>query len=147
MEENKRKLVRHAIAALLAPLAGDGDEPFVAVYKGRKNDFMGASPVCCVVSTGSRPDIRSHAGFTDTHYLEVINFVAFATDGEPEDYELVEDQLDELYAAIVETLIPHAGKTDNWKALRFDDRSEITDIELGGKKYWLESIPVRVEMI
>lgn len=149
----RRSLVRKSIGAKLeADLVG-ASLPAAAFAAYTKTDFGGASPVITLSSSGSDIPPLTPVGSTETHYFEINTLIIRpnqAEDTEGYTESNVEDILDDMYDEIKEWISNNReDKSDEkvWRHIAIAARSNIIPIvDDGGKGYFMENIPIVVEV-
>lgn len=152
MTFNTRKHTRQAIGAKMnADLVGE-NLPAAAFAFYHKSDFDGASPVITLSTAGADEPPLTPVGSIQTYFYEVSSLVMRpnATEvlaGYSE--EDVEDALDDVYDAIRQWISQNRKDKENgeWKHVAIEGRSSIIPIvDPGGRGYFMENIPIRVEV-
>lgn len=147
MAQQNREVVRNQLATLLNAKLVTADAIVQAVYNYRTSDFAGLSPVVIVSSGGSnreaisgmpQPGVRNAVFFLTVHV-----FVRYAATGWTE--AQAEDRLDLIERTVVGVLDDNARVTDVWNAIDYQADSVRDDLEIGGKMYIRETIPIGVE--
>jgi len=147
-----RKLTRLAIGAKMeADLVGEG-LPAADFASYHKSDFGGASPVITISTSGSGLPPLTTQGSSYSYYFEVNTLVI-----RPNQTEIVagytesdaEDALDDVYDAIKEWIANNRKDAVNgeWDYVAIEARSNIIPIvDDGGRGYFMENIPIKVEV-
>lgn len=147
-----RKLTRKAIGSKLeADLVGE-NLPVAAFAAYTKTDFDGASPVVTLASSGSGLPPMTPEGSSQTFYYEINTLIIRPNQAEIEGGYTeadVEDALDDVYNEIREWIAFNRSDVDNqvWKYIAIAARSNIIPIvDDGGRGYYMENIPIVVEV-
>jgi len=135
-----RETVRDALTALLtAGLSGIAQE----VVGHRVSDPAGKTPVVAVLSGGSLRERLTFQGTRPTFYL-TIQVLVLAEDATGYTEADAEDKLDLLEKTIA-GILESNWRTASWSGLTWE-RSEVLDVAIGGHAYYLEIIPVTVQV-
>jgi hypothetical protein len=143
-----RKVLREALATLLATaLVGTG-LPVNAVYAYQVADFKGKSPVVFVTSAGAwRRNPEHSARSTSIAYLDVNVLVLYSDGTASWTEQHSEERLDLIEKKVGEVV---ANNSENpaqpWMFLDFAGRSEVTSVVIGGKDYSWEIIPLQAQL-
>ena len=147
MTQQNREAVRDQLATLLNAKLVAADSIVQAVYNYRTSDFAGLSPVVIVSSGGSNRELISgmpQPGVRNAVFLLTVHvFVRYAATDWTE--AQAEDRLDLIERTIVGVLDDNARVTDVWNAIDYQADSVRDDLEIGGKMYIRETIPIGVE--
>lgn len=139
-----RKTVRTALATLLqTALVGTG-KPAQAVYAYRVGDFGGQFPVVCLGASGASHSAMTLQGGRAVFGIDVYVFVLYS-DGSAWTETQAENALDDIEQIIADTVNANRSGA-SWRALSFNGESEIDITVIGGKDYWREVIPIKVEV-
>lgn len=141
---------RTALAALLEAAA---DAAFgagaVTVYGHMETNPGGLSPLVALASEGSDRTALTARGNRATYTITVNLFVLRGRDADYTDAD-ADQYLDELEAVVADVVEAHrsGGGGVPWKALRYAEASRIAaPVEMdGAEQYWLEPIPLQVEV-
>lgn len=151
MTTHTRKQTRQAIgSAMEGDLVGT-NQPAQAFAYHHKTDFEGQSPVITISSAGSDEPPFTPLGSTQVYFYEINTLVMRPNITESATYSEsdVEDSLDDLYEAVRVWISQNREDTVNgeWKYISIDARSNIIPIvDDGGRGYFIENIPIRVEV-
>ena len=147
-----RKLTRKAIGSKMeGDLIGE-TKPAADFASYHKTDFGGASPVITLSSAGSGLPPLTPIGSTQTYYYELNSLII-----RPNQTEInagytesdAEDALDDVYDAIKNWINNNRKDTINgeWDYVAIEARSSIIPIvDDGGRGYFMENIPIKVEV-
>ena len=148
-----RKEIRKAIGAKLeADLVGES-LPAAAFASYSKTDFGGASPAITMASSGSDVPPLTPVGSTDTHYFEINTLIIRPNESEKSagyTESDAEDALDDVYNEIrqwIELNRKDKSTERMWQHVAIAARSNILPIvDDGGRGYYMENIPIVVEV-
>jgi len=135
-----RETVRDALVTLLdAALSGT-----VKTVTGSKvGDMAGKTPLVAVLSSGVSRERMTFLGTIPTFYLEIQTWVRQATtDWTNAQAEDALDTIESLIAGVIEDNV----ETDDWTSLEYAGQSVVMDLIGGGISYYMERIPLRVNM-
>lgn len=149
----RRSDVRKAIGAKIeADLVGES-LPAAAFAAYTKTDFDGASPVITLASSGSDIPPLTPLGSTDTHYFEINTLIIRPNQAETDSgysESDSEDALDNVYEEIKQWISNNRkdkSVEEIWKHIAIAARSNIIPIiDDGGRGYFMENIPIVVEV-
>lgn len=130
---DSRKAARAALKTLLETIT-----TFEGVYDQLQADFGGLSPICMLASDGSRPaETTTLAGYEREHAILIgLWWARHAT---------VEDDIDDLSAAVWDVLEANTGPTNDWGGLTIDEQFSQQDWPIvDGVMYRLEVIRVLI---
>ena len=144
-----RKIRRDRLVLHLTnDLTGTGN-PAEAVFGFDKRNFEGQSPVVLVLSEGTA---RSPFGMGSSLYDAPMRFVilSFVREADEEagiTAENTEDDLDNMEAAIADSIMAHRKDPPYWYNLMFlGEFSTIIPALAGGKAYKMEQMMVQAEV-
>lgn len=147
MANTSREAVRDALATLLATELNSAGLVETANVLNYATEDLTNSPIVQVISAGSaRPRLVRHQYRTSTTtnahlYLEVVVFLVRPNSGESQTEAEAEDTLDSIEKTIADTLDANQD-TANWKIIEYDGRTILIAVDMGGARYWMETIPV-----
>lgn len=146
-----RESVRDGLAGLINTAVVAAGLPADMVYAYLVADFGKRRSIVTVTWNGTRRERYTHQGNRPTFYLMLNNFVLYADANTtpPWTEANAEDRLDTLEAIEAGVLEAHRVYPGYWGAIDYDARSTVMFLdqtELGGNKYWVEEIPVKVEV-
>lgn len=133
MSQPNRKTARDAFCTFLAPLAGDGAEPFKAILNADSSGVDGRSPLLLVYSSGSRRQpLELYSSNLDNDFRIEVNILVAEDD--PTGWN---DVMDDCEQAIAE----YIGDKDNrvtadWFWINWEnDFSLVAPAVFGAEKY------------
>lgn len=136
-----RETVRDALTTLLtAGLSGIAQE----VVGHKLSDPAGKTPMVAVLSTGTLRQRFTFQGTRPTFYL-TVQVLVLAEDATGYTEADAEDKLDLLEKEIA-GILESNWRTTNWQGLEQTGPSEVMDVSIGGHAYYLEVIPIAVEV-
>ena len=144
-----RKLRRDRLVShFTTDLVGTGN-PVHSVFGYDKRDFEGQSPVVLVLSEGTK---RAPFGMGSSLYDAPMRFVilSFVREADEEagiTAENTEDDLDNVEAAIADSVMAHRKDPPYWYNLMYlPEFSTIIPAEVGGKPYKMEQMIIQAEV-
>lgn len=147
-----RKLVRKALgSAMEGDLVGEG-LPAVGFASYHKTDFGGASPVITLSTAGSGLPPMTTMGSSQEYFYEINTLIIRPNQTEVDagyTEKDVEDILDDMYDAIKTWISQNRKDSQNneWQHISIIARSNIIPIvDDGGRGYFMENIPIKVEV-
>jgi len=143
-----RKVLREALATLLATELVGAGKPVNAVYSYQVSDFKGKTPVVFVTSGGSFRRNPEHSIRAESiAYLDVNSLVLYSDGTTNWTEQHSEERLDLIEKKIAEVVTNNSeNPAQPWMFLDFAGRSEVTSVVIGGKDYSWEIIPLQAQL-
>lgn len=148
MTVNRKTRRDRLVLHLTTDLTGTGN-PVESVFGYDKRNFDGQSPVVIVLSEGT---MRSPFGMGSGLYDAPMRFVilSFVREADEEagiTAKNTEDDLDNVEAAIADSIMAHRKDIPHWYNLMFlGEFSTIVPALVGGKPYKMEQMIVQAEV-
>lgn len=152
MAYRTRKEVRKAVGQKIGTDLAGTSLPLSAFSNHHKTDFGGASPVGTISSGGGQPESFTTQGSRDHYYYIVSMLVIRPIQEELASYseENAEDALDNAYDEFRQWVDVNRKDTSvdkMWNWIEIEGRSNVIPItDAGGRGYFMETIPIRVEV-
>lgn len=140
---SNRSTTRDQVVSLLeAALVGTG-LPVKTVSGSKQNTLEGNTPLVIVHSAGSGRDSATFQGnVASFHFLLQVWVLQTATDWTAAQAIDAVDEIESLIAGTAES----NRNTDNWGLIKYDGITSVTEIEVAGVPYYVEEIPIVVNL-
>jgi hypothetical protein len=133
-----RELVRDELVALFQ---ANNTWNNVYGYFPSSVELVGKTPVLVIRSRGTRQNMAGAWTNPASYRFILTNFVAIATS------TVAEDELDTLDMTLRQVIRNNAGLITTGDNLRFgDEYSDVSDVDIGGKFYLLETHTIYVDL-
>lgn len=153
MAYRTRNQTRVALGAAIEKALVGPNKAAAAFSDHHKVDFKGASPVLTLSSAGAGIETYTPQGSRFTYFYDLSALVIRPTAQEiaAGDYteKQVEDNLDRIYDDFIRFVEDNRSDKTNgdWDYLTVEGRSQIIPVvDEGGRSYFIENIPLKVEV-
>jgi len=137
-----RETVRDALGVLLTDsLIGVG-LPVKTVSVSKVKSLEGLTPLVALLSDGTLRERTTFQGTFPTFYFVLQVWVMEEATGWTN--AQAEDALDRIESIIADVFSANA-ETANWTLISITDRSKILEVTSGGRVYFVESFPVKIQ--